>query len=133
MNKRDKRNTRMSGKTVASVENYEEKEAGASENKEDLCAATDPDEREIVEDLTDDTFSLNLEEDKKTKTVDNESETECQTPKSDNIESPIPVGTMLTRKGTYVLSNSSVKDITSTNAARYSTEKYIYFQNAVYA
>ena len=93
-----------------------------NENNQDMNSGTDVDEREIVDDLADDTLSLNLEEDEKEKTVDEDSGVECQTSRSSKTVSPLPTEPLLTRTGTYVLTNSTLKDRAPTVTMRYGTK-----------
>ena len=93
-----------------------------NENNQDMDNGTELDEKEIVEDLTDDTLSLNLEEDEKDekeKTVDEDSGVECQTSRSSMSASPLPMEPLLTRTGTYVLTSSTLKDRAPTVTMRY--------------
>ena len=95
------------------------------ENNQDMNSGTDVDEREIVDDLADDTLSLNLEEDEKEekeKTVDEDSGVECQTSRSSKTASPLPTEPLLTRTGTYVLTNFTLKDRAPTVTMRYGTK-----------
>ena len=92
------------------------------ENNQDIDNGADVDEKEIIEDLTNDTLSLNLEEDEKDekeKTVDEDSGVECQTLRSNMSASAPPIEPLLTRTGTYVLTNSTLKDRAPTVTMRY--------------
>ena len=94
-------------------------------DNQDMNSGTDVDEREIVDDLADDTLSLNLEEEEKEekeKNVDADSGVECQTYRSSKTASPLPAEPLLTRTGTYVLTNSTLKDRPPTVTMRYGTK-----------
>ena len=88
--------------------NKQEKISIDGENDE--IETINADSKRVVDDVIDDTLSLNLEEGDQEKTMKEDSRTEHQTLRSVQKMSALHMEPLLTRQGTYVLTSATLKD-----------------------